>query len=220
MTCDRRRSPDQGAPTRRAVLGGAGAVMIVGGARAARDSRSALPGGGSVLIRAPYRPALATDYFHVPGVDALVAYRNRRYRASGNAECDGMIAVARSERAAEIEAFEMNARAALTTSWAFAGERPAPWGDDRGSIPLEEAEGPGGREAIRELALHLVGIFGTYSKPARFCAVERRIGLKIGVWIFESHGGVARAKARRRDSRLIRALTVDCYRRAIVKPSG
>lgn len=180
--------------TRRAVCAGMAALAAPGAAGAAKAARSAVPGGGSVLIPSPFRPVAASDYFHEPDAEALIAYRNRRYRASGSAECDGMIAVALTTRHASLAAFELKARAALTTSWAFADRQPAPWGEDRGSFPLVLTEGPEGPEATRELALHLVGWFGTYAKPARFYARESRAGIRIGVWIFDSHGGIARAR--------------------------
>jgi hypothetical protein len=127
-------------------------------------------------------------------VGALVAYRNYRSMMSGTSECDGMIAVARADAVATLEDFVRNARGALTTRWSYADGRQAEWYGKEVRFPVERREGPNGAELGGVLSVRMVGFFDVYDKPAHLFAVDDRRGVKIAVWIFDSHGGEAKAK--------------------------
>jgi hypothetical protein len=79
---------------------------------------AALPGEGDrVTLPARYEAIPEGDYrWHDTG--GVIAYRRYRSMASGTDECDGMIAVARSDAHESLDAFVNASRAALTTRWA------------------------------------------------------------------------------------------------------
>ena len=58
---------------------------------------------------------------------------------------------------------------------------------------MERRSGPNGPEFSGPLSVHMVGFFDVYDKPDRFFAIETG-GLRVAVWIFDSHGGEARAR--------------------------
>ena len=154
-----------------------------------------LPGeGGRVTLPARYEPIPEGDYrWHDTG--GVIAYRRYRSMASGTDECDGMIAVARSDAHESLDAFVNASRAALTTRWAFADETEGRWyGEADTRLPVERLNGPSGPELSGPLSVHMVGFFDVYDKPGRFYAVEHEVGIRIAVWIFDSHGGEARAR--------------------------
>lgn len=154
-----------------------------------------LPGeGGRVTLPARYEPISEGDYrWHDTG--GVIAYRNYRSMASGTDECDGMIAVARSDAHGSLDAFVNASRAALTTRWAFADETEGRWyGETDTRLPVERKDGPSGPELSGPLSVHMVGFFDVYDKPGRFYAVEHQAGVRIAIWIFDSHGGEARAR--------------------------
>lgn len=156
---------------------------------------AALPGeGGRVTLPARYEPIPEGDYrWHDTG--GVIAYRRYRSMASGTDECDGMIAVARSDAHESMDAFVNASRAALTTRWAFADETEGRWyGEADTRLPVERRDGPSGPELSGPLSVHMVGFFDVYDKPGRFYAVEHEAGIRIAVWIFDSHGGEARAR--------------------------
>lgn len=154
-----------------------------------------LPGeGGRVTLPARYESISEGDYrWHDTG--GVIAYRRYRSMASGTDECDGMIAVARSDAHESLDAFVNASRAALTTRWAFADETEGRWyGEADTRLPVERKHGPSGPELSGLLSVHMVGFFDVYDKPGRFYAVEHEAGIRIAVWIFDSHGGEARAR--------------------------
>jgi hypothetical protein len=94
-----------------------------------------------------------------------------------------------------MDAFVNASRAALTTRWAFADETEGRWyGEADTRLPVERRDGPSGPELSGPLSVHMVGFFDVYDKPGRFYAVEHEAGIRIAVWIFDSHGGEARAR--------------------------
>lgn len=158
------------------------------------DRRASLPGGGEVVFPARYAPVPEGDY-RWEDTGGRVAYRNYRSMMSGTSECDGMIAVARLDAHESLEAFVTSARAALTTRWVFADETDGRWyGKADTRLPVERREGPSGPELSGPLSVHVVGLLGVKDKPGRFFAIEDRQGLRVAVWIFDSHGGEARAR--------------------------
>ncbi len=169
------------------------AATIAPAATAAKGGRAALPGGGAAVLPSAYRATGPHDYFY-RDVGALVAYRNYRSMLSGTNECDGMIAVARADGFETIDAFVASARGALTTRWSYADESEGRWYGKPERFPVERREGPNGDEMIGVLSVHVVGFFDVYDKPARLYAVDDRRGVKIAIWIFDSHGGEAKAR--------------------------
>lgn len=159
-----------------------------------RGARADLPGGGNIAVPARYEIVAPGDY-RWEDTGGLVAYRNHRSMMSGTSECDGMIAVARSDAHPSLDDFVNAARAMLTTRWAYADETDGRWyGKEDVKLPVERREGPSGPEISGVLSVHMVGTLRVYDKPARFYAVDHKGGLRIGVWIFDSDGGEKRAR--------------------------
>lgn len=155
--------------------------------------RAPLPGGGSITFPAKYAPVLEGD-FRWRSTGGVIAYRNHRSMASGTRECDGMIAVARLDAHEDLDEFVNAARAALTTRWAFGDETEGRWyGKENTRLPVERRTGPAGPELSGPLSVHIVGFFDAYDKPGRFFAVEHQGGLRVAVWLFDSHGGERQA---------------------------
>lgn len=166
---------------------------------------AALPGGGSVSLPSKYEVIREGDY-RWRDTGGVFAYRNHRSMASGTSECDGMIAVARADAHPDLDAFVSAARAALTTRWAFGDETEGRWyGKADTRLPVERRDGPAGVELSGPLQVHIVGFFDVYDKPGRFYAVEHESGLRIAIWIFDSHGG--EAAARRMAGKVARSFT-------------
>lgn len=156
--------------------------------------RAPLPGGGSITFPAKYAPVLEGD-FRWRSTGGVIAYRNHRSMASGTRECDGMIAVARLDAHEDLDEFVNAARAALTTRWAFGDETEGRWyGKENTRLPVERRTGPAGPELSGPLSVHIVGFFDVYDKPGRFFAVEHQGGLRVAVWLFDSHGGERQAR--------------------------
>lgn len=159
-----------------------------------KDRRAPLPGGGEIVFPAKYAPVPEGDY-RWRDTGGVIAYRNHRSMMSGTSECDGMIAVARLDAHPDIETFAQAARGALTTRWASANETQGRWyGQEDSSLPVTRRDGTEGPELSGELSVHIVGMLDVYDKPGRFFAMESDSGLRVGVWIFDSHGGEARAR--------------------------
>lgn len=156
--------------------------------------RAPLPGGGSITFPAKYTPVLEGD-FRWRSTGGVIAYRNHRSMASGTRECDGMIAVARLDAHEDLDEFVNAARAALTTRWAFGDETEGRWyGKENTRLPVERRTGPAGPELSGPLSVHIVGFFDVYDKPGRLFAVEHQGGLRVAVWLFDSHGGERQAR--------------------------
>ncbi|MFN4025207.1 MAG: hypothetical protein ACK4MQ_10250 [Hyphomonas sp.] len=169
-------------------------VLLPFAASADKSRRAPLPGGGSITFPAKYAPVHEGD-FRWRSTGGVIAYRNHRSMASGTRECDGMIAVARVDAHEDLDEFVNAARGALTTRWAFGDETEGRWyGKENTRLPVERRTGPAGPELSGPLSIHIVGFFDVYDKPGRFFAVEHQGGLRVAVWLFDSHGGEKQAR--------------------------
>ncbi|MFN7180288.1 hypothetical protein [Hyphomonas sp.] len=160
----------------------------------ARTVPAGLPGGGQVALPARYE-LVTEDNYRWRDTGGVTAYRNHRSMLSGTSECDGMIAVARADRHTSLDAFVSASRAMLTNRWSVADETEGRWyGKEDTKLPVERREGPEGPEISGVLSVHMVGTLRVYDKPGRFYAVDHKSGLRIAVWIFDSHGGEKQAR--------------------------
>lgn len=159
-----------------------------------RAVRADLPGGGQVALPARYE-AVAEGNYRWRDTGGITAYRNHRSMLSGTSECDGMIAVARADRHASLDKFVSASRAMLTNRWSVADETEGRWyGKEDTKLPVARRDGPSGPEISGVLSIHMVGTLRVYDKPGRFYAVEHKSGVRIAVWIFDSHGGEKQAR--------------------------
>lgn len=169
-------------------------AMFAPPAFALRAKCAPLPGGGDVLVPSPYEPVLEGDY-RWRDTGGLTAYRHYRSMLSGTSECDGMIAIARKDAHEDFKSFVSASRGGLTTRWSYADENEGRWyGKPDERYPVERRMGTQGEELTGPLKVHMVGFFGVYDKPARFFAIDHAAGLRVAVWIFDSHGGEAKAR--------------------------
>lgn len=160
----------------------------------ARPVRATLPGGGQVTLPARYE-LVAEGNYRWKSTGGITAYRNHRSMLSGTSECDGMIAVARMDQHGSLDSFVSASRAMLTNRWSVADETEGRWyGKEDTKLPVERREGPAGPEISGVLSVHMVGTLKVYDKPGRFYAVEHKSGVRIAVWIFDSHGGEKKAR--------------------------
>lgn len=180
----------------RLILAGVLLMVFLPLSALAGPSRNvALPDeGGRVTLPPRYEVVPEGDYrWHDTG--GVIAYRRYRSMASGTDECDGMIAVARTDAHESLDTFVNVSRAGLTTRWAFADETEGRWyGKADTRLPVERRAGPFGPELSGPLSVHIVGFLDVYDKPRRFYAVEHEAGVRVAIWIFDSHGGEARAR--------------------------
>lgn len=161
----------------------------------APKGREALPGGGSVMLPSPYKANTRYPNYADREGRVRIGYRNWRSTMSGHPECDGMLAVGRSDAFADLRAFVQAARAGLSIQWSDASRIPGqPWDGDEKRYPLEEAQGDMGPELIQQLAVHRVGFFDVYDEPSHLYAVQHAAGVNIGVWLFDKHGGLKGAR--------------------------
>lgn len=177
--------------TRRFVIIGGGAALMPPSASA--QSRSAIPGGGSVIIPSPYnrKPSYPAYSERIAG-RALIGYRNWRSTLSGYPECDGMLGVARSDGFRDLADFVQTCRAALSIQWSEADRIPGqPWDGNEKRYQAESLDGTDGPQLIQRLAVHRVGFFGVYDEAAHMFAVQHKAGLSIAVWLYDKHGGVS-----------------------------
>ena len=159
------------------------------------QTRTPLPGGGSIVVPSPYRSK--TDYpnyaHHVP--DALIAYHNWDSNISGHPDCDGMLAVGLPARFESFDRFVQQSPAALSGRWSAASTIPGQrWDGKEKQFPIERSDGPEGPERTRQLAVTRSGWFSTYDEPAHLYVVAHRRGLHIAVWLYDKHGGVRGAR--------------------------
>ena len=158
--------------------------------RAFAETRTALPGGGSVVVPAPYKTK--TDYpnYAKDIDDALIGYRNWRSTMSGHPECDGMIGVGRTETFRDLKYFVGTCRAGLSIQWRAASTIPGqPWDGNEKRYQEAEAPGPHGLERTSQLSVVRVGWWSQYDEPARLYAVQHAAGVSIAVWLYDKHGG-------------------------------
>ena len=95
---------------------------------ASAQTRTPLPGGGSVVVPSPYKSK--TDYpnYANRAPEALIAYRKWDSTMSGYPECDGMVAMSRPDRLESLDRFVQRAGAALSVQWSDATKIPGqPW---------------------------------------------------------------------------------------------
>jgi hypothetical protein len=179
--------------SRRSLLLTVGGLSIVSLAFA--QTRTLLPGGGSIVVPSPYRSK--TDYPNyadrVP--NALIAYRNWDSTLSGHPDCDGMLAVGLAARFESFERFVQQSGGALSIRWSDATKIPGqPWDGKEKHYPMERAEGSEGPERTRQMAVQRSGWFSTYDEPAHLYAIAHRRGVHIAVWLYDKHGGVRGAR--------------------------
>lgn len=153
-----------------------------------------LPGGGSVFIPAPFI-AIPLDDRRAADTGALVAYRKYRATMAGSHECKGVLVVGRAEAFADLASFVTNARAALTTSWSYAGESQTKWVANPEKFPEAASVGPNGPERIGLQKVRTVGWLDVYDDPGVFYAVADTRGVMIAIWMLNRHGGERRARA-------------------------
>lgn len=181
-----------------AFCGGAALIlfsMSLFGFSFGRTKPIALPGGGTVTVPAAYEPMLPGDYRHKPSLDVLIAYRNH-HSTMADRDCDGMIAVGHERTHADLATFVGQARGGLTTSWSYANLEPGWFGGEYKTYPIEKREGPEWEQYQR---VHLVGFWDVYDKPGKMLAMKHANGIMTAVWIFDSHGGVSKARKISRD---------------------
>jgi hypothetical protein len=180
--------------TRRLAILGVGAAFMPLPAFA--QSRAPLPGGGSVAVPSPYvtKPKYPA-YSERVADKVLIGYRNWRSTMSGHPECDGMIAIGRSERFESVERFVATGRGGLSIQWADADRIPGQaWDGNEKRYTAERNAGEGGPELIQQLAVHRVGFFDVYDEPAHMFAVQHKSGVCVAVWLYDKHGGVNGAR--------------------------
>lgn len=159
------------------------------------QTRTPVPGGGSVVVPAPFKSK--TDYPNyadrVP--NALVAYRNWDSTLSGYPDCDGMLAVGLPARFESFDRFVQQSGAALSSRWGDASKIPGqPWDGKEKHYPMERSDGADGAERTRQLSVPRSGFFSTYEEAAHLYAVAHRRGLHVAVWLYDKHGGVRGAR--------------------------
>ena len=160
-----------------------------------KTTRTPLSQGGSIVLPSDYKAVVAGEFNHDDSISAMIAYRKYRSTLAGSWECDGMVAVSHAKHHESLLKFEQSAHAALTTSWAYADLKPGWFGGEHSSFPMQKADGLHGPELERELVVHVSGFWDVYDKPARMFAMHHReSGLMIAIWIFDSHGGLNRAR--------------------------
>lgn len=159
-----------------------------------KKARACLPSGGTVAIPSGYLAVAPGKNHSRTSIAALVAYRNYRSTAAGTNECDGVLVIASAKDYKSIEAFEQEAHVALTNSWSYSSLKPGWFGGKHESYSKTKVEGPSGPELQQQLTVHLVGFWDVYDEPAHLYAVNHQSGLLIAFWIFDSQGGIAKAR--------------------------
>lgn len=159
-----------------------------------KDRRAALPGGREIVFPARYEPVREGDYgWRDSG--GVFAYRNYRSMMSGASESDGMIAVARLDAHEDLDAFVKDTCGLNTSRWGEANRSQGHWyGKEDTFFPVERRQGASGPELSGPLQVRVVGMLDVYDKPGRFYAVEHKSGLRIAIWLFDSHGGETGAR--------------------------
>lgn len=173
----------------------AGIVTLPVCSLAIASTRSALPGGGSIVVPSPYETRTRYPNYADRVPDALIAYRNWESTMSGHPDCDGMLAVGLTRRFDSLDRFVQQTSAALSSRWSAASTIPGqPWDGKEKLFPIERSEGPFGPERTRQLAVTRSGLFSTYDEPAHMYAVQHRRGLDIAIWVYDKNGGIRGAR--------------------------
>jgi hypothetical protein len=178
---------------RRFLVGmGVGGGMALIRSSAFAQTRMRVPGGGTVVVPAPYdRTPDYPTYGQRIADKVLVGYRNWRSTLSGQPECDGMIAVGRAELFETLLGFVAAARAGLSINWAAADRIPEQaWTENEQHYPVEQVSS---QELKQKLSVHRVGFFDVYDDPATMVAVTRG-GVHVGIWIANRNGGLKRGR--------------------------
>lgn len=158
----------------------------------AAPARTAVPGGGSVILPSQYKP-FPPGHHRYRETDAINAYRRYHSTMAGTNESDGMIAVALPAKYEGLAHFVRYERGALTSRWSNANESEGRWYGKPEKYPETAGVGPNGDEIIGQLQVHTVG-WTVYDAPAKLYAVNDRRGVMIAVWILDKHGGEKRAR--------------------------
>ncbi len=159
------------------------------------QTRTPLPGGGSIDLPSPYRSKTAYPNYADRVPDALIAYRNWDSTISGHPDCDGMLAIGLPTRFESLDRFVLLSRAALSSRWGDATKIPGqPWDGKEKLFPIERADGPEGAERTQQMAVTRSGWLSTYEEASHLYAVAHRRGLHIAVWLYDKHGAVRGAR--------------------------
>lgn len=178
---------------RRLLLAGGVAMLIT--PHAFGETRAVLPGGGSVAIPSPYRTKTSYPNPGASADPAIVGYRNWRSTASGHPECDGLVAIGRTEQFKDLAWFVTCVRAAMSIGWSYSDEMPKQaWTGNEKRFPVTAGQGANGPELVSELSVHVVGFFDVYDRPAKMYVVQHDRGVNVGVWIYDAHGGMKAAR--------------------------
>ena len=159
------------------------------------QTRTPLPGGGSIVLPSPYRSKTEYPNYANRVPDALIAYHNWDSTLSGHPDCDGMLAVGLPARFESFDRFVQQSAAALSIQWGDATKIPGQrWDGKEKHYPMERGDGPEGPERTRQMAVPRSGWFSTYDEAAHLYAVAHRRGLHIAVWLYDKHGAVRGAR--------------------------
>lgn len=153
---------------------------------AMRGAREIIPrADGGVILPRP---------FESQGVqrDVLVAHRNRRSTMGGYTEIDGALIIGAAARQPDLNSFHQALGGFATSRWSV--EPDASWGAPRVNGEDRAGNGPLGPEIQRPLLVHNVGFWGVSDRPGLRYAVRTQTGLNIGVFIFDSDGGLNAAR--------------------------
>lgn len=174
----------------------AGGLVVTAPAYAqGAKGRVALLGGGSIAMPSPYKVDTKYPNKAQPEWDVRIGYRNWRSTMSGHPECDGLIAVGRTDRFASLREFVSSGRAGASIAWSAASTIPGTaWTANEKRYEETETQGPGGLERTSQLSLHRVGFFDVYDDPARLFALQHTSGVSVAVWILDKHGGEKTAR--------------------------
>ena len=159
------------------------------------QTRTPLPGGGSIVLPSPYRSKTEYPNYAERVPEALIAYHNWDSTISGHPDCDGMLAVGLPARFESFDIFVRDSAAALSGRWGDATKIPGQrWDGNEKRYPMERGDGPDGPERTRQMAVPRVGWFSTYDEAAHLYAVAHRRGVHIAVWLYDKGGAVRGAR--------------------------
>lgn len=162
---------------------------------ASAPTRAPLPGGGSIVVPAPFASSTSYPNYADRVPEALIAYRSWAATLSGHPDCDGMLAVGLPSQFDSFDRFVQKSAGALSGRWSDATRIPGqPWDGKAQHYPMQTGDGPDGPERTRRLAVTRSGLFSTHDEPAHLYAVAHRNGLHIAIWRYDRHGGIREAR--------------------------